>query len=154
MRKTTNNLCASASILDYFSLKPAQILKTHVCQPESRPFSNANLKHVEFILANAITLAVKHEDTSFHQPYSAFHAFTGHKNEPSLTGALAKFVKRAVVDQLANKFLACRAFYLLVTRFYGANDDRAFLLTMKIKHSIKHQMSSQNNEVTRKNRCL
>ena len=52
------------------------------------------------------------------------------------------------MDQLANKFLACRAFYLLVTRFYGANDDRAFLLTMKIKHSIKHQMSSQNNVVT------
>ena len=52
------------------------------------------------------------------------------------------------MDQLANKFLACRAFYLLVTRFYGANDDRAFLLTMKIKHSIKHQMSSQNNVLT------
>ena len=52
VRKTTNNLCVSASILDYFSLKPAQILKTHVCQPESRPLSNANLKHVEFILAN------------------------------------------------------------------------------------------------------
>ena len=52
------------------------------------------------------------------------------------------------MDQLANKFLACRAFYLLVTRFYGANDDRAFLLTMKIKHSIKHQMSSQNNVST------
>ena len=52
------------------------------------------------------------------------------------------------MDQLANKFLACRAFYLLVTRFYGANDDRAFLLTMKIKHSIEHQMSSQNNVLT------
>ena len=91
---------------------------------------------LQILSGHAITLAVKHWDTkiSFHQPYFAFYAFTGHKNEPSLTGALAKFVKRAVVDQLANKFLACRAFYLLVTRFYGANDDRAFLLTMKIKH--------------------